>query len=239
MKVIMLDNISKRFKIGSSDVNKIQKIIGKISGVEYKKKLLAINKANLDINKGESVGIIGKNGSGKSTLLRLIAGIYEPDEGKIKAEGKIVSAIGINCGYYNKLTVKEGISLYCSLYGLSKKEINSKINDIIKFADLDKSINTKLYQLSEGMKQRLISSITIHSKPDIIILDDVDMIVDKNFVKKAIEQHKKMIKKGLTVIAVSHNKEFLKNFDRIVWLENGKIKKIGGKEILNEYFGSK
>ncbi|MDD4996288.1 MAG: ATP-binding cassette domain-containing protein, partial [Patescibacteria group bacterium] len=157
MKRIIVENLSKKFKIGfEKNRGILARFISLFSGKETKKNIQVLDNISFYVNAGEIVGIIGKNGSGKSTLLRIIAGIYDKEKGRINTQGKIISLINLNNGLKERLTLRDNIYLYSLLLGLSLKEIKEKINSIIEFSDLKDFVNTKIYQFSDGMKQRLI-----------------------------------------------------------------------------------
>jgi len=237
-KRIVAENISKIFKIGfKKNQSALARLIGLFSGKEPKKTIRALSNISFTAEKGEILGIIGENGSGKSTLLRTIAGIYRQNEGKIITNGKIISIINLNIGFHNRLIMKDNILLVSSFFGLSQKQIEQKFNSIVKFAELEPFINTKIYQFSEGMKARLAFSIAVHCGPKILLLDEVFEVGDEEFRKKSAEKIKELVKEGVTVILVSHNLNMIEKYcDRVIWLEQGKIKREGkAKEIIQEY----
>jgi len=241
MTEIELINISKKFKIGySKDQNRLLKIISSLSGREPKKVFWALQDINFKINPGEMIGIIGKNGAGKTTLLRIIAGIYRQDGGEIKKSGRMVCSIGSHITLPERLTMRDNIYLYGTLLGLDRQEIIRKFDHIVEFCELEDFIDTKLYQFSEGMKIRLISTLLIFTYPDLALIDDIDVTLDKSFVDKFLMTSFKVVKErqGIYLLA-SHNTELLKHCDRILWLEKGKTKKIGqSAEIIEEYLDS-
>ena len=183
------------------------------------------------------MGIIGKNGSGKSTLLRLIAGIYQPDSGNIKVDGKIISLINLSIGMQERLTILDNIYLCCSIFDISNRDIANKVSSILQFAELKDYANTQLYQLSLGMKHRLAFSIAINCNPEILLLDEVFEVGDEDFKKKSSEKIKEIVKKGGTVLLVSHELEMIKKYcNKVIWMEKGKILKSGNTlEIIKEY----
>jgi len=238
MERIIVENVSKKFKIGfKKRQNALESFVSFFSGKEPKKEMWALTNVSFKANSAEIIGIIGENGSGKSTLLRTIAGIYKQDNGKIKTNGKIISLINLNVGMQHRLTMKDNIYLCCTLFNLSKKEIKKKFNPIVKFSELEKFIDTKLYQFSNGMLQRLTFSIAIHSNPDILLLDEVFEIGDENFRKKSVEKIKDLVNNGVAVILVSHHLRMIERYcKRVIWLEQGKIKKEGkAREVVKEY----
>ena len=240
---IILKNINKTFRIGSTAKDSVlNRCLSFLSGREKKLTFSVLSNICLKAEKGTVTGIIGRNGSGKSTLLRLIAGIYQPDNGEMTLEGKMVYMTGFGQGLMPKLTTKENIYLIGSLLDLSRRDIERKIDEILDFSELGRYINTKVYQFSSGMLGRLSFSTTIlcvnHKKPDIILIDEaLDAGADINFQHKAMAKIEEMIGGGATVILISHNLETIGKFcEQVIWLDQGKIIKEGpAKEIIEEY----
>lgn len=228
-KRIVVKNISKKFKIGfRKNQSALARFVSVFSGREPKKVIEVIKGVSFDINSGEIVGIIGDNGSGKSTLLRIISGIYKQDSGMIETDGKIISLLNLIVGLKDRLTMTENIELCCSLFGVEKNKIKNKINPIIEFSELREFTNTKIYQFSEGMKQRLAFSIAIHCNPEILLLDEVFEVGDAEFKKKSGSKIIELAKNGSSVVLVSHDQEMIKKYcSRIILLDNGRIKKEG------------
>lgn len=234
MNRIIVQNIHKKFKIGLKQRQGVlAKIINLISGREQKKEIIVLNNISFKINSGEIVGLIGKNGSGKSTILRIIAGIYVPDKGKIISDSKIVSMINLGVALKERLTMRENIYLVGSLFGMSQKEINDNFNNIVRFSELNKFIDTKIYQFSSGMIQRLAFSISIYSKPEILLLDEVFEVGDENFRKKSAEKIKELVSQNISVIFVTHDLEMIKKqCHRVIWLSEGKIIMDGHPDVI-------
>jgi len=235
---IKVKNLNKKFKIGfSKNESFLSRIINFILIKEDKKELQVLKDISLEINSGEYVGIIGKNGSGKSTLLRVISGIYKNYTGEVETDGKIISLINIGSGFKYRLTMKENIYLVCSLFGLTHKEIEKNFNSIVEFSELQNYVNTKMFQFSSGMIQRLAFSIAINSYPEILILDEVFEVGDNSFKKKSREKIKELTNKNVTVLLVTHEVEILSNLcNRIIWMNKGMIKEDGDPgEIISQY----
>ncbi len=229
---ISLKNVKKEYILHHEKPTFVENIIKR----GYREKFIAINNFNLEINKGEKVGIIGANGAGKTTILKLIAGITAPTAGKVQVNGKVVSLIDVSAGFHPELTGEENIFLNGLLIGMSKKEIKSKFNQIVEFADIGKFIDSPLYTYSAGMNLRLGFSIAIHSDPDILLLDEGVVAGDEDFNKKISEKIKQFFNSGKTVILASHWLDYLRSScNRIVWIENGKLKKSGDKILISEY----
>ncbi len=238
MEMIIVDNVSKKFKRGfKKHQSALARFISFLLGKESKKTIWALKDVSFKAEKGEIVGIIGENGSGKSTLLRVIAGIYKEDKGKVSINGKIISVINLRAGLQHRLTMKDHIFLTSSFFGLSKKEIKQKFNSIVEFAELENFVNTKIYQFSEGMKQRLVFSIAIHCNPEILLLDEVFEVGDKKFKIKSAEKIKNLVKKGTVVLLVSHELNMIEKYcDKVIWLDKGKIVREGKtREVVKEY----
>lgn len=228
-KKIILENISKKFKIGfRKRQSTLYGLMSFVSGRESKKIIHALRDISFTVNSGEIVGIVGDNGSGKSTLLRVVAGIYKQDRGSLKIKGKIISLLNLVAGLKDKLTMRENIYLCSSLFGLSQKEIKKRFNYIVGFSELEIFTDTKIYQFSEGMKQRLSFSIAVYCDPDILLLDEVFEVGDKNFKEKSSSWIKNFAKNGGSVLLVSHDVSLIKEYcSRCIMMSNGKIIKMG------------
>lgn len=236
MKRIIIDNISKEFNIGFKKKQSIlQRIISFLSGKESKKIIKVLSDISFEVNSGEIVGIIGENGSGKSTLLKIIAGIYNQDSGNIIVNGKIISLINLNVGLKDRLTMKENIFLTGSLFSMGQRDIKERLNSIVEFSELKEFVDTKIYQFSEGMKQRLAFSVAIHCNPEILLLDEVFEVGDEEFRKKSSDKIKQLAEKGAFVILVSHNLDMIQKYcTRVIWISKGRVIKQGKtKEVVN------
>jgi ABC-2 type transport system ATP-binding protein len=235
---VSVQHVNKRFQI--SFIRKqsfLHRLVNSISGHDMQKTIRVLDDVSLDINAGEIVGLIGANGSGKSTLLRTIAKIYSQDSGDIITEGKIISLINLNVGLKDRLTMKENIFLVGSLFGMGQEEIKEKFDVIVHFSELGEFVNTKLYQFSSGMLQRLAFSIAIHANPKILLLDEVFEVGDENFRKRSSEKNKALAKDGCSIILVSHDMEMMTKYcHRIAWLDHGRVKRYGdAKSTINAY----
>jgi len=240
---IVLNNVSKKFKIGyKKSQGALPWLISFFSGRESKREFFVLKNISFNAKVGENIGIIGKNGSGKSTLLRVIAGVYNTDEGIVKTNGKIIYLTGFGQGINPKLTMRENIYLVGSILGFSQKEIKKRFDEIVDFSGLKGYVDTKIYQFSSGMLSRLSISITlhfvVHNHPDILLLDEVFAGgADIDFQSKSLEKMEELIKSGATVIFCSHDLEKVKKYcDKVIWIDKGVIVKEGGsEEIVEEY----
>ncbi len=241
MDRIIINNVSKTFKIGiRKNISALSRILSLFSDRDTKKKIQVLKNISFTAKEGEVVGIIGKNGSGKSTLLRTIAGIYEKDEGSVKINGRMIPLINLNIGMQERLTMRDNIFLCCSLLGVENRMIKQRFNSIVEFSELKEYVNTKVFQFSEGMKQRLAFAIAIHSNPDILLIDEVFEVGDEKFRTKSSERIKELVKKGTTVLLVSHSLGMIEKYcDRAIWMDNGMVVKIGSsKEVSSSYLKS-
>lgn len=231
--VIEIKNLKKTYLVENKKPTLIETYFNK----QNKTKHIALQEINLTIYKGEKIGIIGLNGAGKTTLLKLIVGITTPQKGTIRVYGRIVSLIDLMAGFHPEMSGYENIKLNGLLIGMSAKEIQKKMNQIIKFANIGKFIYAPLHTYSSGMQLRLGFSIAIHSNPDILVLDENISVGDEKFKIKANKKIQSLFKKNKTVIMVSHWLNFLnENCNRIIWLEKGKVKKDGSTKLLKEYY---
>ena len=229
---IILENVSKSFRRNAEKTffSKIKKNEG---NSEF---LVALDKINFQVKKGEMFGMIGYNGSGKTTLLRTIAGIYQPDVGKITTNGKIAPLLQIGAGFYNELTARDNIIMYGMLLGL-KNEIKDRVDQILKFADLEEYKEMKLKYYSSGMRARLGFSTALQIDPDILLVDEVLSVGDISFREKSFDAFLDFKKKGKTILYCSHNLTMLSQLcDRVLLLEKGKMIMIDKPEkVITEY----
>jgi len=235
---IIVKNVSKRFNAGfKKGLSALSRLLSFLSGNKSAKVIDVLRDVSFSAKEGEILGIVGKNGSGKSTLLRTIAGIYDKEGGIIKTRGKLCPLIGLGAGMQDRLTMRDNIYLCGALFGITTQEIDKKFNSIVEFSELENFVDTKVYQFSSGMKQRLAFAIAIHSNPEILLVDEVFAVGDENFRRKSSEKIKELVKRGACVLLVSHEIELIeKHCDRAILLENGRIIKEGSaKDIIKHY----
>ena len=240
--MIELYNVSLKYTLDKESIVSLKEYVIKF----LKKKLdyedfWAAKNINLKIEKGEVVGIIGYNGAGKSTLLKIISRIVEPTEGKVTVKGKIAPLIELGAGFDFELTARENVFLNGLILGYSKSFIKKNFDKIIDFAEIENEfLDVPLKKFSSGMIARLGFAISTVIKPDILIVDEILSVGDFKFQEKSLNKIKEMMENDTTVIMVSHSIEQIEKMcTKVVWLENGSIKKIGNsKEICEEYKNS-
>jgi lipopolysaccharide transport system ATP-binding protein len=157
-----------------------------------------------ELRRGESLGVMGENGSGKSTLLRLLSGIYRPDKGRIELRGRVGALIAIGAGFHPLMTGRENIYLNGAILGMTRKEIESRLDSIVQFADIEDFLEAPVKTYSSGMYVRLGFAIAISAEPDILLVDEVLAVGDVNFQKKCYERLIELRRKGTSIVFVSH-----------------------------------
>lgn len=192
---------------------------------------------SFELHRGETVGIIGRNGAGKSTLLRLIAGLLEPDNGRIVNHGARTSLLSLGLGFVPNLTGRQNAMLSGILLGLRKSDIAQKMEAIMEFSDLGDFFDQPLKTYSSGMRARLGFSVAIQVDPDVLLIDEVLGVGDQEFRTKSNIEMKRRIKSDKAVVLVSHILPVMKEFaDRMVWIDDGIVKASGDTEkVLNLY----
>ncbi len=202
--------------------------------VVYKK---VLDNVSFEIPSGQTTGIIGTNGAGKSTVLKILSKIYYPDKGKIKINGKLVSLIELGAGFHPDFTGRENIYFNASIFGLNRKEIDKKIDNIIAFSELEEDINMPIRTYSSGMYMRLAFSIVTNIDANIILVDEILSVGDYSFKKKSFNRIKQLIKHGTTMVIVSHDLKQLESIcDKVIWINKGKIKMYDdAKKVITAY----
>jgi len=237
--VIEVNNISKSFKIEKP--HGISKLIERSMNLEKNKKFLAVDSVSFSVKKGEILGIIGPNGGGKTTLLRLVASVYQPDSGFIKINGRLSPLMQLGAGFQAELDCRDNIMINALLLGMPKWKIQEKIDSIIEFAELEKFQGQKLKHLSAGMRIRLAFATAIHIDSEILLIDEILAVGDRDFQKKSYDAILSMKKKGKTILYATHGIEKLRDLsDRVLLLNKGKVIMIGEpEEVVKKYIEMK
>lgn len=236
--VIRFENVSMYFRKSTQKVTSFKEyIIKKMKKQLVYEEFVALNNINLDIQEGEVVGFVGLNGAGKSTLLKVVSGVQKPTKGNITVNGKVSPLLELGAGFDNDLTGRENIFLNGLILGYNRKFIESKLDEVIDFAELREFIDTPIKNYSSGMKARLGFSIATVSIPEILIVDEVLSVGDGRFKKKSEARMLELIESDATVLFVSHSLEQMRRLcTKVVWLEKGKIKMVGStQEVCDKY----
>ena len=236
--VIILDNISVRYYIHETKINTFKEYAIQLlrRNVRYKE-FRALNDINLKVIEGEILGIIGRNGAGKSTLLKVISRVLIPTEGRVRIRGKVSPLLELGAGFHPELTGRENIFLNGTLLGHSRREIETRLDEIIEFAESEAFIDSPLITYSSGMVARLGFSIATTWKPEILILDEVLSVGDEAFSAKCKARMEKYRDEGATTLLVTHDSNLIETLcSRAVWIDHGEIKAIGAaKEVVEIY----
>ncbi|HEU5114999.1 MAG TPA: ABC transporter ATP-binding protein [Candidatus Paceibacterota bacterium] len=212
-----------------------------VAGLAAKEEFWALRDVSFDVEKGEVVGIIGRNGAGKSTLLKILTGITPPTEGEIKMRGHVASLLEIGTGFHPELTGRENIFLNGAILGMSKKDIARNFDSIVKFAEIEKFLDTPVKYYSSGMYVRLAFSVASHMEPDILLVDEVLAVGDAEFQKKCLGKMEEVTRsEGRTILFVSHNLSAIKRLcKKTVLIEKGRVKMYGDTEkVVNHYLSN-
>ena len=224
---IEVKNMTKKFDVYYDKANTLKEKIMFWSR-NNKEVRTVLRNINIDIKKGETVALVGTNGSGKSTLLKLMTKIIYPTTGKVNTSGKLTSLLELGAGFHQDFSGRENIYFNASIFGLSKKEIDSRINDIIKFSELEDFIDNPVRTYSSGMYMRLAFSVAINVDADILLIDEILAVGDKHFQDKCLSKLRSLKDSDKTIVIVSHNLESVRKIcNRAIWLYNGEVKMDG------------
>ncbi len=234
--VISVNNVSKTFKIYSDKPSTLKERIVFWNKNKTERHQVLKN-VNLDIKRGETVALIGTNGSGKSTLLKLMTKIIYPTEGNIKTVGKLTSLLELGAGFHPDFTGRENIYFNASIFGLTAKEIDARIADIIEFSELGTFIDNPVRTYSSGMYMRLAFSVAINVDAEILLIDEILAVGDQHFQEKCFAKLNELKNSDKTIVIVSHSLESIKKLcKRGVWIYEGQVRMDGEiNKVIDEY----
>lgn len=234
---IIVDNVDKNFNVYLDKANTIKEKLLFLFSRNRREKREVLKGINVKIKEGEVVALIGTNGSGKSTLLKLMTKIIYPNKGKITTYGKLTSLLELGAGFHPDFSGRENIYFNASIFGLTRKEIDERLEDIIEFSELRPFIDNPVRTYSSGMYMRLAFSVAINVDADILLIDEILSVGDEHFQNKCFEKMIELKKQGKTMVFVTHSMQSVKKLcDRTIWLYNGKIKMDGNtEEVVEEY----
>lgn len=236
--VVKVNDVSMMFNLSSEKIDSIKEYFVKAIRHElHFQEFWALKNVSFDLEKGDSIGIIGLNGSGKSTLLKIVSGILKPTKGKVETVGSIAPLIELGAGFDANLSARENIYLNGAILGYDRAYMDSRFDEIIEFAELQDFVDTAVKNFSSGMVARLGFAIATMNIPDILIIDEILAVGDYKFQEKSFDRMKKMINSGATVVFVSHSIEQVKQIcKKALWLEHGNVKMLGDAEtVCNRY----
>ena len=239
--ILRFEKVGKTFRRFEHQPFLLRNLVLRVVGRAPKpKEFWPLRDISFEVRQGETVGIIGQNGAGKSTLLRLVAGACFPSEGRISVRGRIAPLLSLGAGFQPDMTGRECIEINATALGLSKAEIEERLEAITAFAELGDFLDTPTRYYSSGMLARLGFAVAVHTTPDLLIVDEVLSVGDHNFQKKCIAKIEEMRVNGTTILMVSHASASVKGLcDRVLWLKDGSIVADGPPDtILDQYLGS-
>lgn len=242
--VIRVENVSKKYSrnadrhlsYGISDL--YREVLGRKSEESLRTdEFLAVNNVSFQLFPGDTFALIGRNGSGKTTLLKMMTGLTKPDAGRIAVRGRVQALINLGAGFNPKLSGRENIFNSAALMGMSRKETNEQVDEIIDFSDLQDFIDSPVYTYSSGMKSRLGFSVAVSLKPEILFLDEILAVGDFAFQNRCFARMQQLKKKGVTIVLVSHaHNSVIQLCDKALWLHRGTSMQMGNsKETVKAY----
>lgn len=238
-ELLRVEHVGMKFNLSKERTKSIKEYVARL--IPHKRsaedEFWALKDVSFTVEEGDRIGILGLNGAGKSTLLKVVAGVFKPTEGKVTAKGKIVPLLELGAGFDKNYTGRENIFLYGAVLGYSRKYMESKYDEIVKFSGLGQFIDVPIKNYSSGMKTKLGFSIATIAEPDILILDEVLSVGDRKFRKKSERKVKQMMKGGTSVLFVSHSLAQVKRIcNKAMILNHGKMVAIGDVEEISELY---
>ena len=233
---IEVKNMTKQFDVYFDKANTLKEklLFWKRGNKEVRTVLKDIN---IDIKKGETVALIGTNGSGKSTLLKLMTKIIYPTKGTVSTKGKLTSLLELGAGFHPDFSGRENIYFNASIFGLSKKEIDRRLDDIIAFSELEEFIDNPVRTYSSGMYMRLAFSVAINVDADILIIDEILAVGDQHFQDKCFKKLEDLRDSNKTIVIVTHSLDSVKKLcNRAIWIKDGIVEEDGDTKMVVEKY---
>ena len=235
---ISVSSLSKNFRLYHERNRYIKAALLRGRRAKYEE-FWALKDVTFEVAHGATLGIIGSNGSGKTTMLKCLTGIYTPEKGAIKINGKLAALLELGAGFHPELTGAENIFLNGSILGMSKRDVQNKFTSIVEFAGLEKFIDTPVKNFSSGMVVRLGFSIASHVEPEILLIDEILSVGDQDFQRKSSEKIEEFRREGRTIVVVSHSLGLVQQLCKeVIWLDKGQIRQSGpAAEVIAAYTG--
>lgn len=224
MNAVTLENVGKKFMLANQRSKGMGGFFASFPGQKTASEFWALKSINIQVEKGKSVGIIGRNGAGKTTLLNILAGISKPTVGTVEMNGRVASLLTLGAGFQDELTGRENILLNSSILGMSREEVNRKFRSIVEFSELDGFLDAPLFTYSQGMRLRLGFSISIQTDFDILVIDEILAVGDVSFQKKCFHKIAEFRSQGKTMVVASQSLDVIERLcEEVFLLENGII----------------
>lgn len=224
---IVIDDVSKRFRLYRERSSSLKELVTRGRGSRYEE-FWAVRDVSLRVPRGSTYGLIGHNGSGKSTLLRVMAGIHRPTSGSVMIDGRVSALLELGAGFHPELSGRENTYLNGAILGLTRRQVDERIDEIIEFSGLGDFIDSPVKIYSSGMYVRLGFSVAVHVDPDILIIDEVIAVGDEDFQRRCFDHLYKLRRQGITIVVVSHSLGLMQTLcDEIAWLDHGQLLEAG------------
>ncbi|MDC4203448.1 MAG: ABC transporter ATP-binding protein [Candidatus Manganitrophus sp.] len=239
MNAIEVNNLTKIYRLYNSPKDRLRELLS-LRGKKYHHEFYALKDVSFQVEKGQTVGIIGQNGSGKSTLLQIICGVLQPTSGSAQVKGRVAALLELGAGFNHEFTGRENVYMNGALMGFTRREIELRFPDIESFAEIGEFIDQPVKTYSSGMFVRLAFAVAINVDPDILVIDEALSVGDMYFQAKCMVRIKKMIEKDVTILFVSHDMGVMKAFCKnCVYLEQGKMIHFGkASDVVDRYIAN-
>jgi ABC-2 type transport system ATP-binding protein/lipopolysaccharide transport system ATP-binding protein len=237
---IAVHEVTKKFRIHNDRKTNLKEIFSARGRTNRNEDFWALKGVSLDIPRGKTFGLIGHNGSGKSTLLKLVAGIHRPTSGTITAAGRVSAMLELGAGFHPEMSGRHNIYLNGSILGMTRKQIDAAMDDILEFSGLGDFIDTPVKVYSSGMYVRLGFAIAVNLDPEILIIDEVIAVGDEAFQRRCFDHLYELRRKGVTIVLVTHSLSLVADLcDEAAWLDGGTLKAVGpAREVVDAYLGA-
>jgi ABC-2 type transport system ATP-binding protein len=221
---IQVEQVSKRFRLSTERHSSLKERVVRVGRRRPAEELWALRDVSIEVAQGQTVGLLGHNGSGKSTLLKCIGGILQPTEGVIRTSGRLASLLELGAGFHPDLTGRENVYLNASILGMTKRDIDSRFDEIVGFAELERFIDQQVKHYSSGMYVRLGFAVATNVDPDVLLVDEVLAVGDEAFQRKCLDRVRQFQKEGRTIVFVTHAADLVRQIcDRAAVLDHGSL----------------
>ncbi len=225
--VIEIDNVSKHFKLNHAKADSLKERVVNFRKASYEE-FWALRDVSIEVQQGETIGLLGHNGSGKSTLLKCVAGIMRPTSGTIRKRGRTAALLELGAGFHGDLTGRENIYMNGSILGFSRTEIDGIFDEIVAFSEIEEFIDNQVKHYSSGMAARLGFAVAVNVEPEILLVDEVLAVGDEAFQRKCLDRIKQFQREGRTILLVSHAVDLVRQIcDRAAVLDHGHLVTVG------------
>ncbi|MCM1100399.1 MAG: ABC transporter ATP-binding protein [Clostridium sp.] len=233
---IQVENVTKDFKVFYDRGQTLKELTLFRKRRAYEKRTV-LRGISFQVERGESVGLIGQNGCGKSTTLKILTRIMYPDSGKVTMNGRVSSLIELGAGFHPDMSGRDNVYINASIFGLTRKDIDAKYDEIVAFSELEEYMSNPVRTYSSGMYMRLAFSVAINVDADILLIDEILAVGDIAFQEKCFKKLKSLKENGTTIVIVSHSLNQIEQLcDRVIWLHDGVIHKEGKPEQVNPLY---